>query len=150
MLYRIAKRLTLDPVEAEDLVGQTLAKASAAWSAFEGEHVRSWLIKIMKNEHVTAYRKKQARPQAAPLEMDMPGEDPWEEVSWKAVGDQIWNAVDELPEDYRLTLSLCDVEELTYEEAARAMEIPIGTVRSRLFRARRLLRARLAHLSPQV
>lgn len=150
MLYRIARRLTLDPVDAEDLVGQTLAKAAGAWKSFDGDHARSWLIKIMKNEHITAYRRKKARPEKAPLDAELAGEDPWEEVSWKAVGDQIWGAVDALPEDYRLTLSLCDVEELTYEQAAKAMDIPVGTVRSRLFRARRLLRASLAHLAPQV
>ena len=150
VLYRIAKRMTLDPSEAEDLVAQTLANASSAWHSFDGRHARSWLVRIMKNEHFSNFRRKKARPEPVPLEADILGEDPWEEVSWKASGDQIWNAVDELPEDFRLTISLCDVEELTYEEAARAMDIPVGTVRSRLFRARRLLRAKLSHLNPVV
>lgn len=150
VLYRIAKRMTLDPVEAEDLVAQTLANASAAWHSFDGRHARSWLVRIMKNEHFSNFRRKKARPESVPLEVDIVGEDPWEEVSWKAAGDQIWEAVDELPEDFRMTISLCDVEELTYEEAAKAMDIPVGTVRSRLFRARRLLRAKLSHLSPVV
>ncbi len=150
LLYRIAKRLTLDPVEAEDLVSQTFVNAAAAWGSFDGRYPRSWLIKIMKNERFRMLRTKKARPETVSLETDLAGHESWEEVDWRATGDQIWSALDELPEDYRMTISLCDVEELTYVEAAKAMDVPVGTVRSRLFRARRILRDKLAHLSPMV
>lgn len=149
VLYRIAKRLTLDPVEAEDLVSQTLSKAWAGWKSFDGSHPRSWLVRIMKNEHFAAHRRKQSRPVTVPLEMDVAEHDSTEQMDWTASGDEIWKAVDSLPDEYRLTISLCDVEELTYEEAAKALEVPVGTIRSRLFRARRMLRVALAHMAPQ-
>jgi RNA polymerase sigma-70 factor (ECF subfamily) len=150
VLYRVAKRLTLDLNEAEDLVGQTLVKAVGAWSSFDGRFARSWLIRILKNEHLGNLRKSASRPTTVPLDdTQLSEEDCWEEVSWKAVGEEIWKELDALPEAFRLTIALCDVEELTYEEAAEAMDVPVGTVRSRLFRARRMLRSKLARLSPE-
>jgi RNA polymerase sigma-70 factor (ECF subfamily) len=70
----------------------------------------------------------------------------WEQVSWNAVGENILRELDKIPEEYRLAVALCDVEEMSYEEAAQALEVPVGTVRSRLFRGRRLLRAKLVHI----
>jgi RNA polymerase sigma-70 factor (ECF subfamily) len=148
LLYRVAKRICLNESDAEDLVGQALFQAIRAWETFDGRYARSWLIRILKNEHIAACRRKLIRPEAPLNEAIEISEDGfWEEVSWRAVGDDILAEVDRLPEEYRLAIALCDVEGLTYDEAAAALDVPVGTVRSRLFRGRRILRSRLARLS---
>ncbi len=149
MLYRVARRLTLDPWEAEDLVGATLMSAAKGWNGFDGAYPRSWLIKILKNEHLASLRRKGARPLTVPLDnVDIACEGVWREVDWRIAGSQVLHALDNLPEEFRLAVALCDVEEMSYEEAAKAMEVPVGTVKSRLFRGRRILRERLASLIP--
>ena len=140
VLYRVAKRLTLDPADAEDLVGQTLLNASRAWEKFDGRHPRSWLIKILRNEHLTELRRRGARPvTSAQTDDDQSSCDPWPAVPAKLTAELILVALDKLPEEYRLTIALCDVEEMSYEEAAQALGVPLGTIRSRLFRGRKLL-----------
>jgi RNA polymerase sigma-70 factor (ECF subfamily) len=147
VLYRVARRLTLDDSEAEDLVGQSLLLAAKAWNSFDGRFARSWLIRILKNEHLATRRRKASKPEAALDDVDEPSDEGfWEEVSWRAVGSQVMAELDKLPAEYRMAVALCDVEQLSYEEAAAAMDVPIGTVRSRLFRGRKLLRAKLAHV----
>ncbi len=144
MLYRVAKRLVATQDEAEDLVGQTLVKATRGWENFDGSYPKSWLVKILKNEFLETLRRKKARPLL--VEID--------EAHWNSLPDgplavdhlevsEVLAAVDKLPEEYRLTLVLFDVEQLTYDEIALATAVPVGTVRSRLFRARRLLRRAL-------
>lgn len=147
VLYRVAKRLTSDPVLAEDLVAQTLFDAGKAWDSFDGEFPRSWLIRILQNNFKKDIRRAASRPQTLPIEEQIvAGEcDVWRELNWGAIGPQIIEEVDSLLEEYRMTITLCDIEEMSYEEAAEAMGVPIGTVRSRLFRARRILREKLAH-----
>jgi len=146
VLYRVARRLTLSDTDAEDLVGQALLLAARGWNSFDGAHPRSWLIRILKNEHLGMVRKKAGRTIEALEEVPEPLEEGfWEEISWRAVGSDILRELDRLPEEYRIAVALCDVEEMSYEEAATAMEVPVGTVRSRLFRGRRMLRARLVH-----
>ncbi len=146
-LYRVARRLTLNGPEAEDLVGQTLLNAAKAWSKFDGQYPRSWLLKILKNEHLGSLRKSAARPVTVSIgDRDAYDDGPWNAVDWQIVGSNIIEELDRLPEEYRLAVALCDVEEMSYEEAALAMSIPVGTVRSRLFRGRRILRNRLASL----
>ncbi len=150
VLYRVAKRLTLSDADAEDLVGQALYLAAKAWTKFDGRHVRSWLIQILRNEHLTVIRKRSSRPETPIQDVVEPQEDGfWEEVAWRAVGQDLLREVDLLPEDYRMAITLCDVEEMPYDEAAEALGIPAPTLRTRLFRARRILRAKLAHLSPE-
>lgn len=68
----------------------------------------------------------------------------WDAVLWKAQADRILEELDKLPNEYRLAVTLCDLEQMTYEEAAEALEVPIGTIRSRVFRGRSMLRAKLA------
>lgn len=144
ILYRVAKRLASNSSDAEDLVGGALLLAARAWSNFDGRHPRSWLIRILKNEHLGIVRKRSVRPEVALDDIVEPAEEGfWQAISWKSVGTNILSELDQLPEEYRLAVTLCDVEELSYEEASEAMEVPVGTVRSRLFRGRRLLRARL-------
>lgn len=146
VLYRVARRMTLNDSDAEDLVGQALLRAVKAWNTFDGRHPRSWLIRIVKNEHLMRIRHRATRPEIAIDEVAEPTEEGfWEEISWRAVGTDILRELDKLPEEYRLAVALCDVEEMSYEDAAEAMEVPVGTVRSRLFRGRRMLRAALVH-----
>lgn len=148
VLYRVARRLTRNPQEAEDLVGQVLLRAARAWHTFDGRHPRSWMIHILKNEYYGLKRQEAKAPLASPIDDH--------EIAWcgsvfsdvlgKIDAEQVMNAIDQLPEDFRLVVVLCDIEELSYEDTARSLEVPIGTVRSRLFRARKMLQHRLSHV----
>ena len=149
VLYRVARRLARNDADAEDLVGTTLLLAARAYPAFDGRHPRAWTIQILRNEFYGLTRKRANRPETALDAVAEPSDDGfWREIEWRAVGDDLMRALDALPEEYRLAVALCDVETMPYEEAARAMGVPVGTVRSRLFRGRRLLRARLADSFP--
>lgn len=152
VLYRMAKRMTRNASDAEDLVGQTLLAAAKGWSGFDGRYPRTWLIKIMTNVNLSNFRRQEARVETAILEDHEPAaaHDPWIDLDVKLVSDRIIDELDCLPEEYRMAVALCDVEELSYEEAGLAMQVPIGTVRSRLARGRRMLRERLAHLMSPV
>ena len=146
VLYRVARRLAGSDADAEDLVGSALLQAARAWEGFDGRYVRSWLVQILRNEHLMLVRKRGRKPEVAFEEGHEPSDAGfWEAVAWGAVGDDILRELDRLPEEYRLAVALCDVEEMAYDEAALALGVPVGTVRSRLFRGRRLLRARLVH-----
>jgi len=148
VLYRVAKRLTRNPAIAEDLVAQTLLDASKGWDSFDGEFPRSWLIKILRNNHSKALRTTAARPTSQPIDDVELGVSPdfLGDLNFKLIGNRIMEELDTLPEEYRMAIVLCDVEELPYHEAAEIMDVPIGTVRSRLFRGRQMLRTKLAHL----
>jgi RNA polymerase sigma-70 factor (ECF subfamily) len=142
VLFRVAKRLSRSNEMAEDLVGQTLLAAVKFQSSFDGRHFRSWLIKILRNEFNSLIRRELARPTVVLEDAEGETEDFWEEVNWRVDADTLMRELDQLSEEHRMIIQLCDVEELTYEEASDALDIPIGTVRSRLFRARARLRAR--------
>lgn len=147
VMYRVARRLTLDAVDAEDLVGQVLFLAAKSWSAFDGEHPRSWLLKILRNEHLSGLRRKAVRPQTVPLDRAQAAAFEQRDTLGAAeIGSQLIEELDKLPEEYRLAVAFCDVEEMTYEDAAAAMDVPIGTVRSRLYRGRQMLRERLGEM----
>jgi len=148
VLYRTAKRLTHNDADAEDLVAQTLLLGARGWAKFDGRFTRSWLIRILQNEFRTKLRKAATRHEEQ-LDEDFQGADEgfWEEIDWKLVGEEIIAELDHLPEHFRMAVSLCDVEQLSHEEAAIAMDIAPATVRSRLFRGRKLLRARLVQLA---
>lgn len=144
VLYRVARRLGGNAEQAEDLVQTTLIKAYQAWERFDGRHLRSWLIRILRNEFLMNVRS--ARPELSLDEPEAPevSQDPfWSDLAWKIQADQLLEELEKLPETYRVVIQLCDVEQLSYEEAAEAMDCPVGTIRSRLFRARALLRDRL-------
>ena len=144
VLFRVAKRLAKSSDTAEDLVGQTLYAAVRFKGSFDGRHLRSWLIKILRNEFNTLIRREAARPTVVLDEVEGEAESFWEEVQWRVDADTLMRELDNLSEEHRMIIQLCDVEELSYEEAADALDIPIGTVRSRLFRARAKLRDRCA------
>lgn len=123
-----------------------LMKAVQGWDSFDGRYLRSWLIRLLRNEFIDELRRRKARPQTEFLESD---EGAWASEAPIDVArlsmQEILAAVDRLPEEYRTVLSLADIEELSYEEISDALELPLGTVRSRLFRARRLMRRALPH-----
>ena len=148
VLLRVAKRLTLNESDAEDLVSQTLIIAFQKWDSFDGSHARSWLIQILRNEWLQLLRKRNVRKEIAYEEVNEPSiEGFWKAVDSQIEAKRIVEALDELGEDYRVAISLCDVEELSYEVAAKVLEIPLGTLQSRLFRGRKQLRAVLVNMS---
>lgn len=144
VLYRVARRMGCTPEESEDLVQTALIKAYQAWTRFDGRHLRSWLVRILRNERLMALRG--AKPTASLDEneaAEVADEPFWNQLAWKLEADRLLEELDRLPDIYRDTVQLCDVEQMSYEEAAEAMDVPVGTVRSRLFRARALLRDRV-------
>ena len=144
VLYRVARRMGTSQEQAEDLVQTTLIKAYQAWEKFDGRHLRSWLIRILRNERLMALRsEKYTTSLDEPDAYEVVEEPFWDQLSWKMEADMILLELRELPVIYQMAIQLCDVEQMTYDEAADAMDVPIGTVRSRLFRARAMLRNRL-------
>jgi RNA polymerase sigma-70 factor (ECF subfamily) len=151
---RFALSLTHDESNAEDLVQETYLRAFRAWSQFApGTECRAWLFTICKHTHIRTSRREQRVEACDDAELEALGaaavhaaaqSDGLEDVfSRMDVMEAIRAAVDALPDPFREVVVLVDLEEQTYEEAARVLEIPMGTVRSRLFRGRRLLQERL-------
>ncbi len=156
-LYNFAYHLALDESRARDLVQETFLKAYRAIASYQpGTNAKAWLFRILKNAFINEYRKKSKRPKQVDFEdVQRYVEDdtikPASTDGFKfnndafsgMMGDEVTMAINNLPVDFRTTLLLCDVEDFTYEEIAAIMDIPIGTVRSRLFRARNLLKNQL-------
>ncbi|MGH7583375.1 MAG: sigma-70 family RNA polymerase sigma factor, partial [Gemmatimonadales bacterium] len=148
-LYRVALRLTGDPAAAEDLVQDTMLRALRAWASFRpGSNARAWLVTILRNQFINGWRSRKRQPtnvdmEAIPEPADVNDPDPEGRFFSELVDDEVLQAVDELPEDFRSVLVLSDMEGLPYAEIANALAIPVGTVKSRLFRARRILQGRL-------
>lgn len=157
VLYGVAKNLTRDAVDAEDLVQEALLKAYRFRNQFQtGTNLKAWLLRILVNTHFNQYRQ---RRRAADLEKEgvalavSEGLMNREALEWlrnpvdathRAIVDkEIQKVVTALPEDYRLVLLLADVEELSYREIASVLGCPVGTVMSRLFRARRAVQGQL-------
>lgn len=152
LLYRVALRFTRDPARAEDLVQDTMVKAYRNWEKFEpGTSARAWLLAILRNTFINAYRREQREP--IPMEPEMldarmvehPGEESDPEGAFfdKIVDERILQALDGLPPEFREVMVLSDIEGLPYAEISHALGIPVGTVKSRLFRARRLMQKEL-------
>jgi RNA polymerase sigma-70 factor (ECF subfamily) len=151
-LYRLGLRLTTEPSRAEDLVQDTVLKAFRSWERFQpGTNIRSWLFTILRNTFINDYRRRQREP--IPMDLESPesglalraasDEDPEGTFFSQIVDEKVLEAIDRLPEDFREVLVLSDVESLSYAEIAEIMKVPVGTVKSRLFRARRQLQAAL-------
>ena len=152
-LYRFAVRLTTDPTQAEDLVQNTMLKAYRSWHLYQaGTKIRAWLMTILRNLFINEYRK--ARRAGVHIDVDeieriaVLGDDeqsdPENRFFDQIVDDEILRAIDALPDEFRQTLVLSDMEALSYAEIAKVTRVPLGTVKSRLFRARRALRRKLS------
>ena len=151
-LYRVALRLTADPSQAEDLVQDTMLKAYRSWRQYRpGTNAKGWLLTILRNTFINDYRRRKHEPIAMDLEAvephalyrSMQESDPEGTFFSQIVDDKVLEAIDALPPDFREVLALSDIEGMTYSEIADTMKIPVGTVKSRLFRARRQLQAEL-------
>lgn len=156
-LYGGALRMTRNPQDAEDLVQETYLKAFKAFDSFKpGTNMKAWLYRIMTNTYINSYRKKQRQPLETSTEdvtdhqlytissHDSTGLESAEVAALKGLpNSRISEAFDEINEDYRLVVYMADVEEMAYREIAEALDIPLGTVMSRLHRGRKQLRAML-------
>jgi len=151
-LYRVALRLTGNAAEADDLVQETMLKAYRAWDQFEkGTNAKAWLLTILRHAFINEYRRRTRHPETVDLDAiepfsvfeELQDEDPQSSFFDRIVDDEVLRAIDDLPEQFRETVVLSDVEGMSYEEIARVLGVPVGTVKSRLFRARRLLQQKL-------
>lgn len=157
-LYAAAMRMTQNPADAADLVQETMVKAFAAWQGFEqGTNLKAWLYRILTNTYINLYRKRQREPYQNPLDEledwqigDAPSMTASSARSAEAEAidrmpaSVVKDALAALPEDFRMVVYYADVEGFAYQEIADIMGTPIGTVMSRLHRARRMLREALA------
>lgn len=160
-LYGGALRMTRNPQDAEDLVQETYLKAYSAFDSFkQGTNLKAWLYRIMTNTYINSYRKAQRRPTESSSEEltdwqlyttsghDSTGLESAEVEALKGMPDStISQAMNDLPEDYRMVVYYADVVGLAYKEIAEIMDTPLGTVMSRLHRGRKLLRGALKEVA---
>ncbi len=154
-MYNFALRLTSDPSDAEDLVQDTIVKAFRFFSSYEkGTNAKAWLFRILKNSYINNYRKQSKQPNQVDydevstfyetIRAERTDTSDLEDKMFRdLIDDDISQALEELPEDFRTVVLLCDIEGFTYEEIANMLDVPIGTIRSRLHRGRNLLKAEL-------
>ena len=154
-LYRIALRLTGSPQTAEDLVQDTYLRAFRSWQSYKpGTNLAAWLATIMRNANLDELRRQSRRPVQEPLDDDgdyylynrlaESSPQPQDEVLARLSGTAIVSALGDLPPNFREVVVLVDVGDFSYAEAAGILGIPIGTVMSRLYRGRRVLKRALA------
>ena len=161
VLYNFALRTTGNEDDARDLLQETYLKAYRFWDKYEkGTNIRAWLFRIMKNSYINRYRKETKEPDKVDYEdienfyntIRAESTDPndlQQQLYGNLLGDEVTKALQSLPDDFRTVVILCDIEGLTYEEIAEFVECPIGTVRSRLHRGRKLLQAKLFEYAKQ-
>lgn len=156
-LYSAGLRYTRNPQDAEDLVQETFLAAYAAWDSFlPGSNCRAWLLKILTNAFINTYRRRQTQRRFAEERGDesvsvlyseqrcLRAADPEGALMDEMLGDEVSRALSELPEEHRVVVVLADLEGLKYRQVAEILECPVGTVMSRLFRARRQLEESLS------
>jgi RNA polymerase sigma-70 factor, ECF subfamily len=150
VLYRVARRLTQDANDAEDLVQEALLRAYRAFDRFDGRYPRAWLLTILRNAHVNQLRKRRPDLLDDEVAQRLParGQDGRQDgTPERALHDHfdplVRDALASLSANHRAVIALVDLDGLTYQEAADMLGVPAGTVMSRLHRARRKVRARL-------
>jgi RNA polymerase sigma-70 factor, ECF subfamily len=161
-LYGAALRMTRNPQDAEDLVQETMLRAYRAFDRFEaGTNLKAWLFRILTNAYINTYRKRQREPQKVSAdeveEFDLYQELKSHDTQFEAtpesivldslVDSDIIDAIEDLPEQFRLAVVLSDIEGFSYAEMAEIMDVPMGTVMSRLHRGRKALQKRLWELA---
>lgn len=156
-LYSAALRMTRNPADAEDVVQETFLKAYRGYDTFkEGTNLKAWLYRILTNAYINRYRKKQRRPSEVELgelqdvylfrrlgEPSGARLSAEETVLDRFVDDDVKRAVESLPDHFRMPVLLADVDGFSYKEIAEILDIPIGTVMSRLHRGRKALQKKL-------
>jgi RNA polymerase sigma-70 factor (ECF subfamily) len=155
ILYNYALRMTGSTEDAKDLLQETFLKAFRFWNKFEqGTNLRAWLFRIMKNTYINVYRKESKEPDKVDYndienyydlirDQNSDDNDLQTKIFGQLLDDDVSKALESLPEEFRTVVILCDIEGLSYEEIAEFSQIPVGTVRSRLHRGRKLLYAKL-------
>jgi len=155
LLYNYALRTTGNPDDAADLLQETYLKAYRFWDKYEkGTNIRAWLFRIMRNSYINRYRKETREPDTVDYDevqnfynsvrdTSTDESDLQEKIFGGALSDDVARALESLPEDFRTAVILCDIEGLTYEEIAEFVDVPVGTVRSRLHRGRKMLQREL-------
>ncbi len=156
-LYGAAMKMTRNPQDAQDLVQETYLKAFSAFASFqEGTNLKAWLYRIMTNSYINTYRKKQREPHLGAVDeledWQLGGAESTTAMSSRSAEAEaidrtpdsvVTQALNALPEDFRMAVYLADVEGFSYQEIADIAEVPIGTVMSRLHRGRARLRKTL-------
>jgi RNA polymerase sigma-70 factor, ECF subfamily len=143
-LYRVALRFVRNAADADDLVQDTLFRAYRSWDQFEpGTNARGWLVTILRHLFINDYRRSAWRRRLLDEQFEPEPGHATLRVLEDLVDDEVLHAVDALPLPFREVVTLRDVEELRYEEIAAIVGVPVGTVKSRLFRARSMLQQRL-------
>jgi RNA polymerase sigma-70 factor, ECF subfamily len=153
-VYRVARRLVSSREEAEDLMQETYARAFRSWQSFQpGTNLRAWLLRILTNLNIDRGRRVQRTPDTRPLEegdyflynkLEESGDAAADRVDDRLSQDDAVAALSAVPHDFRDVLVLVDIGDFSYAEAAQILDIPIGTVMSRLHRGRRILKSELA------
>jgi RNA polymerase sigma-70 factor, ECF subfamily len=156
ILFNFALRTTGNRDDAQDLLQETFMKAFRFWDKFEkGTNMRAWLFRIMKNSYINRYRKETREPGMVDYDDvenfydsirddSTDSNDLQKSMYNNMLSDEVVEALQALPEDFRTVVILCDIEQLTYDEIAEFLNCPIGTVRSRLHRGRKMLQEMLA------
>lgn len=157
MLYAVALRLTRNATDAQDLTQNTVVKALRFHNQFkDGTYIKAWLLTILRNTFINEYRRRVRRPDFVELTGTEAAPDtaPDPEVAFEPaegnsadllelLDDEVKSAIESLPEDFRFAVIMADLKDKSYKEIAEAMDCPLGTVMSRLYRGRKLLRQRL-------
>jgi RNA polymerase sigma-70 factor, ECF subfamily len=154
-VYRVARRLVSSREEAEDLVQDTYARAFRSWRSYApGTNLRAWLLRILTNLNIDRGRREQRTPATQPMEEgdyflynkleEAGGSDDEERAVERLSQEGVVQALSAVPHDFRDVIVLVDIGDFSYQEAAQILDIPIGTVMSRLHRGRRVLKSELA------
>lgn len=148
IVYRVALQLCGDATRADDLTQETMLKAFRAWNQYEpGSNIRAWLLTILRHTFINQYRREKTRGPSVDLDAveaytlfdAVQKTDPEGTFFEQLIDDQVLRAIAALPGDFREVLVLSDIEGLAYAEIAKVTHVPVGTVKSRLFRARQAL-----------